>query len=57
VSRCPPDNGAPAPDPGTSAGAAALRVVATVPYMGGLFRLDQLLAVLAPERLRLTDAY
>jgi cardiolipin synthase len=34
-----------------------LRVVATVPYMGGLLRLDQVIAALARERLWLTDAY
>ena len=39
------------------AGHAAVRIVATVPNMAGLFRLDQLVAALARERLWLTDAY
>ncbi len=39
------------------AGDVALRVVATVPYTAGLFRLDQLVAALARESLWLTDAY
>jgi cardiolipin synthase len=34
-----------------------VRIVATVPNMAGLFRLDQLVAALARERLWLTDAY
>src|SRR5439155_6544223 len=34
-----------------------LRVVATVPNTAGLFRLGQLVAALARERLWLTDAY
>jgi cardiolipin synthase len=44
-------------DPISPAGEAALRVVATVPNTAGLFRLDQLVAALARERLWLTDAY
>jgi cardiolipin synthase len=43
-------------DPGP-AGDVSLRVVATIPYTAGLFRLDQLVAALARERLWLTDAY
>lgn len=43
-----------APPPG---GAAALRVVATVPNTAALFRVDQLVAALARKRLWLTDAY
>jgi cardiolipin synthase len=43
--------------PGAPAGDAALRVVATVPSMAGLLRLDLLVAALARERLWLTDAY
>jgi cardiolipin synthase len=39
------------------AGDVALRVVATMPNFGGLFRLDQLVAAAARERLWLTDAY
>lgn len=43
---------APAP-----AGDASLRVVATVPATAALFRLDQLVAALAREKIWLTDAY
>ncbi len=39
------------------AGDVGLRVVATLPATAGLFRLDQLIAALAKERLWLTDAY
>jgi cardiolipin synthase A/B len=35
----------------------AVRVVATVPYTAGLFRVDQLVAALARNTLWLTDAY
>ncbi len=38
-------------------GDVPVRVVATAPSMAGLFRLDQLIAALARERLWLTDAY
>jgi cardiolipin synthase A/B len=38
-------------------GEAALRVVASYPATGGLFRVDQLIAALAKKRLWLTDAY
>ena len=38
-------------------GEAALRVVASIPAMGGMFRVDQLIAALATKRLWLTDAY
>ncbi len=40
-----------------SAGDVKLRVVATVPATAGLFRLDQLIAALAKEKIWLTDAY
>ncbi len=40
-----------------AAGDVGLRVIATVPTVGGLFRLDQLIAAAARERLWLTDAY
>jgi cardiolipin synthase A/B len=40
-----------------TAGATALRVVASVPVTAGMFRLDQLVAALARNRLWLTDAY
>jgi cardiolipin synthase len=46
-----------AADPAAPAGDTALRIVATVPYAGGLLRLDQLIAALARDRLWLTDAY
>ena len=39
------------------AGDVAVRIVATVPATAGLFRLDQLIAALANERIWLTDAY
>jgi cardiolipin synthase len=39
------------------AGDIALRVIATLPSSGGLFRLDQLIAAAAQDRLWLTDAY
>jgi len=41
----------------TQAGEVSLRIVATLPATAGLFRLDQLIAALAKERLWLTDAY
>jgi cardiolipin synthase len=40
-----------------SGGNVALRIVATAPATAGLFRLDQLVAALARQRLWLTDAY
>jgi cardiolipin synthase len=39
------------------AGDLHVRVIATVPSLGGLFRLDQLVASMARRRLWLTDAY
>lgn len=39
------------------AGNTSIRIVATVPDTAGLFRLDQLVAALARERMWLTDAY
>jgi len=38
-------------------GNVALRVVASIPTTGGMFRVDQLIAALAKQRLWLTDAY
>lgn len=38
-------------------GQVALRIVASIPATGGMFRVDQLLAALATKRLWLTDAY
>jgi cardiolipin synthase len=40
-----------------AAGDIPVRVVATMPNLAGLFRLDQLIAALARKRLWLTDAY
>jgi cardiolipin synthase len=40
-----------------AAGGTALRVIATEPSTGGMFRLDQLVAAFARERLWITDAY
>jgi len=40
-----------------AAGDVELRVLATMPAVAGLYRLDQLIAALARERLWLTDAY
>jgi cardiolipin synthase A/B len=48
---------APAAEPVPGAGSVAVRVVATVPYTAGLFRVDQLVAALARDALWLTDAY
>ncbi|MEO8012243.1 MAG: cardiolipin synthase B [Dokdonella sp.] len=39
------------------AGDVDLRVIATVPNAAGLYRLDQLIAAMAQDRLWLTDAY
>jgi len=44
-------------EPDVQAGDTAVRIVATVPSTAGLFRLDQLVAALARERLWLTNAY
>src|SRR4030095_10878431 len=46
-----------AEDATAPAGETALRVVATIPNTAGLFRLGQLVAALARDRLWLTDAY
>jgi cardiolipin synthase len=45
------------PEQIAEAGDAALRVLAAVPNTAGLYRLDQLIAAMARERLWLTDAY
>jgi len=47
----------PAAADAAPAGEVALRVVATEPATAGLYRLDQLVAVLARRRLWITDAY
>lgn len=44
-------------DTGAAGGNTQLRIVATVPARAGLFRLDQLIAAIAKERIWLTDAY
>ena len=41
----------------TEAGDVAMRVLATKPNVAGLYRLDQLVAAMARQRLWLTDAY
>jgi cardiolipin synthase len=40
-----------------AAGAVTLRVLASIPSMAGLYRLDQLIAAMATRTLWLTDAY
>src|SRR5262249_45426442 len=52
-----PGDGVPSRKAMAPAGGAALRVVATMPNTAGLFRLDQLVAALARQRLWLADAY
>ncbi len=52
-----PDSDLARPDTTTQQGDAALRVVASLPTAGGMFRIDQLIAALAKKRLWLTDAY
>jgi cardiolipin synthase len=47
----------PSPERIEPAGDVALRVIATLPSSAGTFRIDQLIAALARERLWLTDAY
>lgn len=58
------DLGAPLPDGAladadkiANAGNMALRVIATRPQVGGVYRLDQLIASMATQSLWLTDAY
>jgi cardiolipin synthase A/B len=47
----------PLPGSIAPAGTTALRVIATQPATAGMFRLDQLVAAVARERLWITDAY
>jgi cardiolipin synthase len=47
----------PAPGSIAAAGTVALRVIDTQPAFGNMFRLDQLVAAVARERLWITDAY
>jgi len=54
-SPLPPDEGDVGPAP--PAGDVALRVVASMPSMGGVLRLDQLVAAAARRRLWVSDAY
>ncbi|HEX5474498.1 MAG TPA: phospholipase D-like domain-containing protein [Vicinamibacterales bacterium] len=53
----PPESLVAATIPPAAAGDVSLRVVATVPYTAGLFRVDQLVAAMARNTLWLTDAY
>jgi cardiolipin synthase len=54
--RLPPDE-IPPPRSIGNAGGTALRVIATKPSTAGMFRVDQLVAAFARERLWITDAY
>jgi cardiolipin synthase A/B len=47
----------PAAEPAAPAGSVALRVIATEPSSGGVYRLDHLIAAMARKTLWLTDAY
>jgi cardiolipin synthase len=52
-----PEDELPDPDSIPAAGDVGLRVVASVPNTGGLYRLDLLIAAMARNSLWLTDAY
>jgi len=52
-----PEDELPDADTILPAGEATLRVLASMPQVAGLYRLDQLIAALARETLWLTDAY
>jgi cardiolipin synthase len=52
-----PEDELPLQDSIPPAGEIALRVIATVPNMAGLYRLDQLIAAIARDSLWLTDPY
>lgn len=52
-----PDSCQPEPGSIEPAGEAALRVLASMPQVAGLYRLDQMIAALARDSLWLTDAY
>jgi cardiolipin synthase len=52
-----PDDELPAPGSIAPEGSIPLRVIATQPSTAGMFRLDQLVAAFARERLWITDAY
>lgn len=47
----------PAEPAAAAAGTVALRVIATLPASGGVYRLDQMVAALARKTLWITDAY
>ncbi|MEY4939925.1 MAG: hypothetical protein RIQ93_1660 [Verrucomicrobiota bacterium] len=51
----PHDDFVPHAEPGS--GGVSLRIVGTVPSTAGMFRVDQLVAALARQRVWLTDAY
>jgi cardiolipin synthase len=55
--RALPDEEVPGDGTIPPAGPTALRVIGTKPSTAGLFRLDQLVAAVARERLWITDAY
>jgi cardiolipin synthase A/B len=52
----PEDEIVPA-EPAVELGGVSMRIVATVPSTAGMFRVDQLVAALARQRVWLTDAY
>ncbi|HEX5352886.1 MAG TPA: phospholipase D-like domain-containing protein [Rhodanobacteraceae bacterium] len=52
-----PEPSSSQPDSAQPAGDVALRVIATQPSSAGTYRMDQLIAAMARERLWLTDAY
>jgi cardiolipin synthase len=52
-----PEDEVPQPGAIAPAGTISLRVIATKPSTAGMFRLDQLIAAVARERLWITDAY
>jgi cardiolipin synthase len=52
-----PGDEIPLPGSIAPAGTTSLRVIATQPATAGMFRLDQLVAAVARERLWITDAY
>jgi cardiolipin synthase len=54
---CLPDAELPGAGSIPAAGEVAVRIVASVPNLAGLYRLDQLIAALAERTLWLTDAY
>jgi cardiolipin synthase A/B len=57
IGRPLPDTDVALSEPATELGGVSMRIVATVPSTAGMFRVDQLVAALARERVWLTDAY